>query len=259
MTTLDASEVRLHYRWDELHGGPPLVLAHSLGASLDMWWPQVEAFCTRFRVLRYDSRGHGGSPVPPGPYRIDQLGGDVLRLLDAQGIERAHFCGLSMGGAVGIWLGAHAPERIDRLVLSNTSAWFGAPEPMTARIDLVRREGLAAIVDATLERWFNPAFRAAEPVSVRRIREQILATSPEGYAACCAAIRDLDLREDLGRIKARTLVIAGSDDPSSAPAAALALAAAIPGARCVELPAAHLTNIGAAAAFNATVLGFLEK
>jgi len=258
MTTIDAGDARLYCRWDALRDGPPLVLSHSLGATLDMWQPQVEPFCARFRLLRYDARGHGRSSVPRGPYTIEQLGGDVLRLLDAQGVERTHFCGLSMGGAVGLWLGIHAPDRIDRLVLCNTAPWFGPPEAIDARIALVRQQGLAAIVEATMERWFTPAFRAADPATVQRIREQVLATSPEGYVACCAAIRDLDLREDLPRIRARTLVIAGSDDPTSPPAAALAMAAAIPGARCVELPAAHLSNLGAAAAFNATVLGFLS-
>ena len=258
MTMIDTGEARIHCRWDALHDGPPLVLAHSLGTSLDMWWPQVEPFCARFRVLRYDSRGHGASSVPPGPYTIAQLGTDVLRVLDAHRIERAHFCGLSMGGAVGIWLGAHAPDRVDRLVLSNTSAWFGPPDAMNARIEQVRREGMVAVVEPTLERWFNPAFRAARPADVQRIREQVLATAVEGYAGCCAAIRDLDLRAELGRIRAPSLVVAGSDDPSSSPAAALAMAAAIPGARCIELPAAHLANLGAVQAFNAAVLGFLE-
>lgn len=258
MTTIDVGDARLNCRWDEVQGGPVLVLSHSLGATLDQWRPQVEPFCAKFRVLRYDTRGHGQSSVPPGPYSIAQLGTDVLRLLDAHGIERAHFCGLSMGGATGMWLGAHAPDRIERLVLCNTSAWFGPPDAMNARIETVLREGVAPLVEPTMERWFNPAFRAADPATVQRTREQMLATSPAGYAACCAAIRDLDLRDDLPRIRARTLVVAGTDDPTSPPPAALALAAAIPGARCIELPAAHLSNLGATAAFNAAVLGFLE-
>lgn len=257
MTMIDTGEARLHCRWDELHEGPVVVLAHALGATLDMWRPQVEPLCAKFRVLRYDARGHGQSSVPPGPYSIAQLGTDVLRLLDAHGIERAHFCGLSMGGATGLWLGIHAPDRIDRLVLCNTAAWFGPPDAMNARIETVRTQGVAPLVEPTMERWFNAAFRAADPATVQRTREQMRATSPEGYAACCAAIRDLDLREGLPSIRSRTLVIAGTDDPTAPPPAALALAAAIPGARCVELPAAHLSGLGAAAAFNATVLGFL--
>jgi 3-oxoadipate enol-lactonase len=156
-----------------------------------------------------------------------------------------------------MWLGVNAPDRIDRLVLCNTTPWLGPPEVMNSRIDLVRREGLEGLADATMERWFTQEFRAAEPQTVQRIRGQLAATSPEGYIACCEALRDNDLREDLPRIRAPTLVITGTDDPTSPPPAALAMAAAIPGARCIELPAAHLSNLGAAAAFNASVLGFL--
>jgi 3-oxoadipate enol-lactonase len=257
MPIIDTGEARLNCRWDGPGQGPALVLANSLGAALDMWWPQVGPFSAHLRVLRYDTRGHGLSSVPPGPYSLEQLATDVLRLLDAHGIERAHFCGLSMGGTVGMWLGAHAPDRIDRLVLSNTSPYFGPPDAMNARIAAVRQRGMGAIVDGVIERWFTAAFRAAEPDTVQRIRQGLLATSPEGYVACCAALRDLDLRDSLARIRAPTLVITGSDDPSSPPGASLALAAAIPGARCIELPAAHLANLGAAAAFNASVLGFL--
>jgi 3-oxoadipate enol-lactonase len=257
MPMIETGDARLHCRWDGQPEGPVLVLSHSLGASLAMWEPQVEPFGARFRLLRYDSRGHGASSVPAGPYTIGQLGSDVLRLLDAHGVERASFCGLSMGGTVGMWLGAHAPDRIERLVLCNTSPWFGPPEVFDARIDAARRQGLAGLADGILERWFTPGFRAADPATVQRIRETVLATPVAGYVACCAALRDLDEREDLARIRAPTLVIAGSHDPTSPPEAALAIAAAIPGARCVELPAAHLSNLGAAVAFNASVLGFL--
>ena len=257
MPIIDTGTARLHCRWDGPEQGPVVVLSNSLGAALDMWLPQVGPFGEHFRVLRYDTRGHGLSSVPGGPYTVEQLATDVLDLLDAHGIERAHFCGLSMGGTVGMWLGAHAPERIDRLVLSNTAPYFGPPEGMNARIESVRQHGIAGIVDGVIERWFTAAFRATEPDTVRRIRAMLLATSPEGYVACCAALRDLDERGSLARIRAPTLVLTGSDDPSSPPGAALALAAAIPGARCIELPAAHLSNLGAAAAFNASVLGFL--
>jgi len=259
MTHIDTGRARLHCRWDGPAEGPVLVLSHSLGAALDMWSPQVEAFSERWRVLRYDTRGHGASSVPAGPYTIEQLGTDVLDLLDAHGIERAGFCGLSMGGTVGMWLGTHAADRIDRLILCNTAPYFGPPELMNARMETVGAQGMAAIVDGVIERWFTTAFRASDPASVQRVRATLLECPPEGYIACCAALRDLDLRESLPRIRMPTLVIAGSDDPSSPPATGLAIAAAIPGARCIELPAAHLSNIGAAAAFNASVLGFLDQ
>jgi 3-oxoadipate enol-lactonase len=257
MAIIDIGDTRLNCSWEALNAGPALVLSNSLGSALDMWRPQVDPFCSKFRLLRYDTRGHGLSSVPPGPYTIAQLGSDVLRVLDAYGIERAHFCGLSMGGVVGMWLGVNAPDRIDRLVLCNTTPWLGPPDVMNSRIDLVRREGLEGLADATMERWFTQEFRAAEPQTVQRIRGQLAATSPEGYIACCEALRDNDLREELARIRAPTLVITGTEGPTSPPPAALAMAAAIPGARCIELPAAHLSNLGAAAAFNASVLGFL--
>jgi len=257
MPMVDTGGARLHCRWDGPAEGRVLVLSNSLGASLEMWAPQIGPFSAVLRLLRYDSRGHGGSSVPPGPYTLEQLGTDVLRLLDAHRIERASFCGLSMGGTVGMWLGAHAPERLERLVLCNTAAYFGPPEAFNGRIDTVRRFGMTALVDGILERWFTPAFRAADRATVQRVREMLLTTPAEGYVACCAALRDLDERGDLARIAVPTLVITGSDDPSSPPATGLALAGAIAGARCIELPAAHLSNLGAAAAFNAAVLGFL--
>jgi 3-oxoadipate enol-lactonase len=257
MTSIATARAAIHCRWDGPADGPVLVLAHSLGANLEMWSPQVAPFSDRWRVLRYDCRGHGCSAVPPGPYSIAQLGDDVLGLLDAHGIERASFCGLSMGGTVGMWLGAHAAGRIDRLVLCNTAPYFGPPELMNTRIDAVRQQGMAAIVDGVIERWFTPAFRTTDPASVEKVRMTLLTSPVAGYIACCAALRDVDLRPSLAAIRSPTLVIAGSDDPSSPPATALAIAAAIPGARCIELPAAHLSNFGAAAAFNASVLGFL--
>jgi 3-oxoadipate enol-lactonase len=247
----------LHHRFDGPDNATCLVLSNSLGATLEMWRPQVARFSERFRVLRYDARGHGGSAVPPPPYTIAQLGEDVLRLLDACGVERAHFCGLSLGGATGIWLGAHAPDRIERLVLCNTAAWFGPPETMNARIETVRTQGLAALVDGILERWFTPEFRANDRATVEQIRDGVLATSAEGYVGCLAALRELDERDHLARIVAPTLVIGGTHDPAPKPEAARQLASAIRGARYVELPAAHLSNIGAARAFNDSVLAFL--
>jgi 3-oxoadipate enol-lactonase len=229
---------------------PWLVLSNSLGATLDMWRPQVAALSRDFRLLRYDTRGHGGSSVPPGPYTIADLGGDVLRLLDHLQIGRAHFCGLSMGGTTGIWLGAHAPGRIDRLALCNAAAWFGPPGVLDARIAAVRAAGTSAIVDGVMERWFTREFRLAEPAVVQSIRAALLATPIEGYVACCAALRDLDERPSLALIRAPTLVVGGTHDPAPTPAAIRELAAQIPGARCLELPAAHLSNLGAPGAFS---------
>jgi 3-oxoadipate enol-lactonase len=197
--------------------------------------------------------------VPPGPYTIEQLGTDVIGLLDLLGIERADFCGLSMGGATGMWLGAHAPSRLDRLVLCNTTPWLGPPDVLDARIATVRREGMPALVDGILERWFTPDVRLRNPIAVERIRRSLLETPVAGYVACCEALRDMDQRAGLARIAAPTLVIAGTFDPAPTPAAAREWAATIPNARCMELPAAHLSNVGAAAQFNEEVLAFLTR
>lgn len=257
MPTINTAKASLHVEFDGPEGAPWLVLSNSLGATLEMWRPQLAALRTDFRILRYDTRGHGRSSVPPGPYSIADLGGDVLRLLDALRIARAHFCGLSMGGTTGIWLGAHAAERIDRLVLCNTAAYFGPPDALNARIATVRESGMAAVVDGIIARWFTPGFAAAEPQAVAAIRAALLAAPVEGYVACCAALRDLDERESLARVGAPTLVIGGTHDAAPTPQALRDLAARIPDARYVELPTAHLSNVAAAPAFNDAVRGHL--
>jgi 3-oxoadipate enol-lactonase len=249
----------LHVRIDGPDGAPWLVLSNSLGAALDMWDSQVMAFSRDFRLLRYDTRGHGGSAVPPGPCTIDQLGSDVVGLLDTLGIARAHFCGLSMGGATGMWLAVHASARIDRLVLCNTTPWLGPPEVMDARIATLRREGMAALVEGILQRWFTADTITHHAVTVERTRQTLLKTPVAGYVGCCEALRDMDQRAELVRIAAPTLVIAGTYDPAPTPAAAREWASMIPNARCIELPTAHLSNIGAAEQFNETVLAFLGK
>ena len=254
---LRVNGIELHARIDGPDGAPWLVLSNSLGAALEMWEPQVAAFSGEFRVLRYDTRGHGGSAVPPGPYTIDQLGSDVVGLLDTLGIAHTHYCGLSMGGATGMWLAVHAPQRIDRLVLCNTTPWLGPPEVMAARIATIRQEGMAALVEGIIQRWFTGDAIMRNAVTVERIRQTLLKTPVAGYIGCCEALRDMDQRAELARIAAPTLVIAGTFDPAPTPAAAREWASAIPKARFVELPAAHLSNIGAAAEFNEAVLSFL--
>lgn len=237
---------------------PVVILSNSLGTGLDMWAPQVAALSASFRVLRYDTRGHGRSDVPGGAYGLDRLGRDVLDLMDALGIARAHFCGLSLGGMTGQWLGVHAPDRFDRLVLANTAAYMGPPSGWQARIASVLENGMAVMTSALLERWFTPEFRATAPDSIAPVREGLLATSPEGYAGCCAAIRDMDMRPVVGLIDLPTLVIVGASDPATPPADGEAIAARIAGSRLVTLEAAHLSNIEQAAAFNAALLDFLS-
>src|SRR5271167_1267808 len=188
-------DVRIHYDLAGPTGAPTLVFSNSLGATLSMWDPQMPAFQKQFRILRYDTRGHGQSSVTPGPYSIEQLGNDVLDLLDDLDFERVHFCGLSMGGMIGMWLGINAPERLYKLVLCNTAAKIGNAEGWNARIETVRKGGMKSVAPAVIERWFTPVFRANSPDEVAATQAILENTDPEGYAANCAAVRDFDARE----------------------------------------------------------------
>ncbi len=259
MPYAELADARIHYRFDGAEDAPVVMLSNSLGTDLRMWAPQLPALAQRFRVLRYDTRGHGQTSVTPGPYTIGQLGRDVLALLDALGIDRVHFCGLSMGGMIGQWLGSSAPECIDRLVLCNTAAKIGTPEMWNARIEMVNNQGMDAVAAVVAQRWFTPALLAAPTPQVREVCAMLSATSAAGYAACCAAVRDMDQRETIAAIRAPTLVIAGTHDPVTPPAEGRFLAGRIAGARYAELPAAHLSNVEAAERFTAELLAFLPS
>lgn len=259
MSFIDIEGGRIHYRFDGAAESPVLVLSNSLGTDLSIWDQQVATFARHFRVLRYDSRGQGGSMVTPAPYTIERLGLDVIEMLDGLGILRAHFCGLSMGGMIGMWLAINAPLRIGKLALCNTAALFRPPELWDFRIDAVGKAGMAPLADSVLARWFTPAFLERAPADLQRLRQTLLATPAEGYAGCCAAIRDADLRGTIGRIEAPTLVIAGTGDTAAPPADGRFLAQAIPGARYVELQAAHMSIIEAAEPFTETVVNFLTE
>ncbi len=258
MAFLDLQDVRIHYELATLPGADVLVFSHSLGANLSMWSGQMEALGQRFSILRYDSRGHGESAVPPFPYSVEQLSGDVLGLLDGLGIGQVHFCGLSMGGAVGQWLGVHAPNRLKRLVLCNTAAKIGTATSWNERIATVRREGIAAIAPANLGRWFTPRFHLDYPDEFARTAAMLRATNPEGYVASCAALRDMDQREEVTMISIPTMVVLGSHDPVIPAEDGHSLATSIAGAETLELNAAHLSNIEAPADFNAGLLQFLR-
>ncbi len=235
--------VELHHLLEGPEDAPMLVMASSLGTTLRMWDDQAPALQVRFRLLRYDHRGHGGSPVPPGPYKIEDLGRDVLALLDRLDVERVSFCGLSIGGMVGMWLASQAPERIERLVLCCTSGRL-APDAYDSRARTVRANGLEAIAETVLERWFTPAFRESRPETVEWAGRMLLGTPAEGYAGCCEAIRDMDLSGRLGEIRAPTLVIAGADDPAIPLDHAELIRDSIPDARLLVIPlAAHLANV----------------
>ena len=259
MPFAETNGARLNYRFDGPADAPVLVLSNSLGTNLSMWDPQLPALSARFRVMRYDTRGHGQSAVTAGPYSITQLGRDVVGLLDGLGIERAHFCGLSMGGVIGMWLGVYAAERINRLVLCNTAAKIGTTEGWNARIEMVRTKGMGAVAETQAQRWFTPAFTAKSQDVVASMRQMIANTSPDGYAANCGAIRDMDQRETISRIQARTLVIGGAHDPVIPAADVRYLADTIPDAKLVELDASHLSNVEAADAFTNALLKFLTE
>ena len=259
MPIAEVNATRLHYEIDGPEDAPVLLMSNSLGTDLRMGDGQMPAFTQFFRILRYDSRGHGRSGVPEGPYSIEMLGEDALGLLDTVGVERAHFCGLSKGGMVGQWLATHAPARIDRLVLANTSAHLPPRELWDERIGTVLAGGMKAVADSVVERWFTADFRAARPEEAAEVKEMILATPAAGYAASCAAVRDMDLRENASAISALTFIVVGVHDPATPPSHGEFLQHAIHGSRLARLQAAHLSNVEAAPAFNQAVLTFLTN
>jgi 3-oxoadipate enol-lactonase len=242
---------------DGPENAPVLVLGNAQATSTAMWEPQLAALTERFRLVRYDHRGHGGSPVPDGPYTLADLGTDLLALLDKLGLERVHLGGLSLGGMVAMWVAAHEPSRVDRLALLCTSARFGPPELWERRIETVRAHGIESIAETLLARWFTPEFD--KPDIIGWARSMLTATPAAGYMGCCAAIQAMDLRPVLGAITAPTLVIAGAADPATPPEHARVIAAGIPGARLEIVPdAAHLANVERPEAVTALLLDHLE-
>jgi 3-oxoadipate enol-lactonase len=250
-------EARIHYALTGRENASVLVFSNSLGTNFSMWDIQAAAFDSRLCILRYDTRGHGQSGVTPGPYSIEQLARDVLGLLDHLHLDRVSFCGLSMGGQIGQWLGLHAANRLDKLILCNTGAKIGNDEGWNARIVAVRSKGMKEVAPAVVARWFTPGFQQQHPDTVSGTLRILEATAPEGYAACCAAVRDFDARDAVSRISVPTLVITGAYDPATPPAEGRFLAAKIPGARYAELNAAHLSNIEDRDRFNQEIASFL--
>jgi 3-oxoadipate enol-lactonase len=255
---LDIKGETFEVRLDGAAEAPPLLLSNSLSSDLSMWDEQIPLWSRHFRVVRYDQRGHGRSVVSPAPYTMAQLGADALGVLDALGIERAHFCGLSMGGMVGMWLLTHAPERIDRAVLANTAAYMGPAELWNGRIAAAEAGGMEALVEATIARWFPSSFRNAAPQTMERMRAMILRTPGIGYQGSCMAIRDMDQRESIRTVRNPVLVVIGSKDPATTPADGEAILAAIPGARKCLLDAAHISNVEQPESFGAEVDAFLR-
>ncbi|MGB7283163.1 MAG: 3-oxoadipate enol-lactonase [Candidatus Acidiferrum sp.] len=257
MPFAELEDIRIHYDLAGPANAPVLVLSHSLGENYSMWDPQVPEFQKQFQVLRYDTRGHGQSSVTPGPYTIEQLARDVLALLDKLKFSTVHFCGLSMGGQIGMWLALNAPARLRKLVLCNTAAKIGTPEIWNARVEAVRKGGMKSISAAVMDRWFSADYRANFSENVGKTRLKFEDSDPQGYTANCAALRDFDALEAIGAIRVPTLVVTGTHDAATTPADGRYLADHIPGARYLQLNAAHLSNIEASPRFNAEVRAFL--
>ncbi len=263
MTKVKAGALTLNVVADGPRDAPAVILGHPLGADLSVWDAVAPALAKKFFIVRFDARGHGGSDVPPGPYALADLGGDVVALMDALGLARAHYIGLSMSGAVGQWLMINAPERLDRIVLANTAAHFPGPDGWNARIRAARGGKMADLASMVVQRWLTPAFRAADPEKYAEVEGLLRASPPLGYAACCAALRDADFRDALRAAPARpALVMVGESDASTPPALGEALAGALPEAptpaRVARLAAAHLSCVEAAEGFLAEVEAFLN-
>ncbi len=258
---IKANGITINYQLDGKEGAPVLIFSNSLATTLGMWDPQVARLEDRYRILRYDNRGHGGTPPVPGPYTIGTLAQDVVGLLDALGIAKASFCGLSKGGMVGQWLGINAPDRVERLVLSNTASHFPDKEMWRDRLEMAKGQGITAIAEASIRRWFTPGYLARKDTAptIDWVRRFINETTLEGYLACSVAIRDMDFRAELPQIRVPTMVINGEKDPATLPEYGELIAAKVPGAKlAVIADAAHLSNIEQPDAFTETLVGFLS-
>jgi 3-oxoadipate enol-lactonase len=232
--------VRLHHDVSGRSGRPTVILGGSVGSTTAAWESQRAALAEEFHVIAYDHRGHGGSPTPAGPYSIGDLVQDVLALLDDHDVQRAHLVGLSLGGMVALQIAARAPHRVDRLVVLCTAAHYSDRASWTERARTVRAGGTEAVADTSLERWLTSGYREDHPQETAWVRQMIVSIDREGYAGCCEAIADMDLRDDLSRIQAPTLVVAGAEDVAVPPEQMRELAAAVPGSRFAVVPGAHV-------------------
>ncbi len=259
MAVVTSGAATLDYEVAGSTDAPVCLLLHSLGTTRELWEPQWPVLSERYRVVRYDVRGHGRSQPPCGPYTLDQVGQDALAVLDAAGVERAHVCGVSLGGLTAQWLGIHAADRVHRLVAANTGARLGSAEAWSGRIAQVREGGIEAVVEGGLARWFTERFRALDPSTTERFRDMLRRCSVEGYAGACGVLRDGDLRADLGRIAAPLLVVTGTHDEATPPSLGQEIADGVRHAELVELDAAHLSNVEQALAFTDVVERFLSQ
>lgn len=258
--TVHHRDVNLHVRVGGDPDAPALLLVNSLGTDLSSWDGQVRTWSVTRRVVRYDQRGHGRSSSPPGPYTLEQFGTDALAVLDACGIDRTDVCGLSLGGLVALWLAVYAPDRIGRVVLADTAARIGEEAAWRTRAALVREQGMEAVVDLVLERFFSPAFLASDDPAVDRVRHGLRTADPEGYAASCEALATGDLRGRASEVGSPCLVVVGTADAATPPVDVKALHDLVPGAAYAELDGAgHLANLERPDEFTRLVADFLDR
>ena len=259
---IEANDIQINYELTGKPHSPVVVLSHSLACSMVMWQPQLEMLESRFQVLRYDTRGHGHSEAPPEPYTLEQLVDDAIGIFDGLDMERVHWVGLSMGGMIGQGLALSHSDRLESLVLADTAAIIPdeAQPVWQERIDAVRNEGMQAVAESTLERWFTPGYLKENPPEVDQIRQQIIATPLNGYIGCSEAIRRLNYLDKLAKIQIPTLIMVGADDPGTPVAASEAMHANIKGSHLVVIPAAaHLSNIEQAEIFNSNLMAHLKQ
>lgn len=254
--TVESDHARISYSVEGPPQAPALLLSNSIGTTRDLWARQASALAHTFRVIRYDTRGHGESSVVAGDYTLQQLGRDAIAILDQEHVSSAHVCGLSLGGLTAMWLGVNVPERVSSLVLANTGARLRDEEFWRERMALVTSQGMAALGDKAVMTWFSEAFRERDPDTVHDFKAMLHDCSPQGYAGCCAALRDADLRDDISAIRCPTLIIGGSADTATPLALAEFVRDRIEGAQLVTLDAAHLSNVEQADAFTDAILEF---
>jgi 3-oxoadipate enol-lactonase len=247
----------ISFQVDGSDEAPALLLINSIGTTRDLWAHQLSSFSPRYRVIRYDARGHGQSSVPSGDYTIEQLAQDALAVLDAAQADTAHVCGISLGGITAMWLGIHASPRVKSLVLANTAARIGSVQSWTERIALVRDHGMAAVAERAMQTWFTKEFRDRDPATVNRFRTMVQSCPAEGYLGCCAALKEADLRDGIAAIRCPVLAVAGSADPATPVEGLKFIHEHITGARMITLDSAHLSNVEQADVFTSKVMAFL--
>lgn len=259
MPTIDADGTPINVHVEGKEGAPVLMFSNSLGTNLHMWDAQAKHFSKNFRVVRYDQRGHGQSGAPAGAYSVERFGKDVLAILNALDIARANYCGLSMGGMTGMWLGRFAPERFDRMIFANTAPKSQTPDSWNTRIGIISTKGMEAIGDGVMNIWFTREFREKNADVIAKMRATLVATNPTGYIGCCSAIRDMDQRWAIADIKLPSLIIAGRGDNATPLKDSEFMMERIAGSELVALDAGHISNIEQESAFTAALDKFLAR